>query len=316
MHKTIQLYLLFHFNRCIIKVQPHRRIAMYTNAAYLHDSFSDFMDLSKPLIVTCCGYYRIQTMPVFLTERPLGRKDYQLLYIASGKAHFFIHGNEQIVTEGNMVLYRPGDPQKYFYYAADKTEVYWIHFTGSEVDKLLTYYDIPDTENVFYTGTTPDYQQLYRQIIQELQLCRPNYEELLSLFLRQIFLTVNRYRKEGRKTGSDILDEIERATHYFNENYHSFISIEDYAKSRHLSTCWFIRNFRQIVKLTPMQYILSLRMMNAQNLLENTDYNITEIAEAVGYDNPLYSSRLFHKHTGMAPSAYRNLCRERLSERQ
>lgn len=289
---------------------------MYTNAAYLHDSFSDFMDLSKPLIVTCCGCYRIQTMPVFLTERPLGRKDYQLLYIASGKAHFFIHGNEQIVTEGNMVLYRPGDPQKYFYYAADKTEVYWIHFTGSEVDKLLTYYDIPDTENVFYTGTAPDYQQLYRQIIQELQLCRPNYEELLSLFLRQIFLTVNRYRKEGRKTGSDIQNEIERATHYFNENYHSFISIEDYAKSRHLSTCWFIRNFRQIVKMTPMQYILSLRMMNAQNLLENTDCNITEIADAVGYDNPLYFSRLFHKHTGMAPSAYRNRCRERFAENQ
>ena len=50
--------------------------------------------------------------------------------------------------------------------------------------------------------------------------------------------------------------------------------------------------------------------MNAQNLLENTEYNITEIAEAVGYDNPLYFSRLFHKHTGLSPSAYRKLRRE------
>ena len=75
---------------------------MYTNAAYLHDSFSDFMDLSKPLIVTCCGYYRIHTMPTFLTERPEGRRDYQLLYIASGKAHFFFHGKEHIITEGTI----------------------------------------------------------------------------------------------------------------------------------------------------------------------------------------------------------------------
>lgn len=283
---------------------------MYTNAAYLHNSFSDLMDLSKPLIITCCGYYRIHTMPTFVTERPQGRKDYQLLYIASGKAHFFFHGEEQIITEGTMILYHPGEPQKYFYHASDKTEVYWIHFTGSEVEALLSSCALPATENVLYTGTSQDYPQLFRQIIQELQLCRPNYEELLSLYLRHIFLLMNRSVKEGQKTGSDIRNEIERATHYFNEHYSAEINIEEYAKSRHFSTCWFIRNFKQIVKVTPMQYILSLRMMNAQNLLENTDYNITEIAETVGYDNPLYFSRLFHKHTGLAPSAYRKLRRE------
>ena len=54
-----------------------------------------------------------------------------------------------------------------------------------------------------------------------------------------------------------------------------------------------------------MQYILSLRMANAQSLLESTEYNISEIAEAVGYDNPLYFSRLFHKHIGVSPTAYR-----------
>ena len=41
--------------------------------------------------------------------------------------------------------------------------------------------------------------------------------------------------------------------------------------------------------------------LNAQSLLENTDYTITEIANMVGYTNSLYFSRLFHKYIGMSP---------------
>ncbi len=280
---------------------------MYTNAAYLNDSRLDIVDKSRSLIVTSCGYYHVRSRPKVSTERPNGRKDYQLMYIASGKGHFYFDGKEHIIAEGNMILYRPGEVQMYYYYAPEKTEVYWIHFTGCDVDTILDYYKFPETENVFYTGTSPDYQWIYRQIIQELQLCRANYQEMITILLRQIFLMINRYIQEGRKTGIQIQNEIEKATHYFNDNYNAHINIEEYAKSRHMSTCWFIRSFKQILKVTPMQYILSLRMANAQSLLDNEEYTISEIAEIVGYSNPLYFSRLFHKHLGVSPSEYRKM---------
>lgn len=278
---------------------------MYSNAAYLHNSLTDMVDESRSLVVTSCGYYRFHDRPVFSTDRPDGRKDYQLVYIAKGKGYFLFDGKERVITEGSMILYRPGEPQHYLYRGADKTEVFWVHFTGRDVDNIIDYYRLPVTENVFFTGTSPDYQWLFRQIIQELQLCRPGYEELLSLLMRHIFIMINRYITEGQQPGSDLHNEIERATHYFNEHYSQPISIEDYAASRHMSTCWFIRSFRQIIKVTPMQYILSLRMANAQSLLETSEYNISEIAAAVGYDNPLYFSRLFRRHVGVSPSEYR-----------
>ena len=283
---------------------------MFTNVAYLHGLFSDTADTSAPLSVTACGYYRVHSRPVVSTERPDGRRDYQLLYIAKGRGHFYFGGKERVVTEGNMVLYRPNQPQIYYYYAEDKTEVYWVHFTGSEVQSILKAYGLPENENVFYAGISSDYQWAYRQMIQELQLCRHNYEELLSLMLRQIFIKLNRYVAE-KESSSVIRDEIERAAHYFNENYSSRINIDEYAASRHMSACWFIRSFRQVLKVTPMQYILSLRMANAVSLLETEGYNISEIAEAVGYDNPLYFSRLFHRHMGVSPTEYRKRRRER-----
>ena len=76
-----------------------------------------------------------------------------------------------------------------------------------------------------------------------------------------------------------------------------------------MSVSWFIRNFKEYTQMTPAQYILSLRMANAQTLLESTNYNVTEIADIIGYDNPLYFSRIFKKQSGMSPSEFRKQLR-------
>ena len=106
------------------------------------------------------------------------------------------------------------------------------------------------------------------------------------------------------------MEEMDSAVRYFHENYNKLISIEDYAASQHMSVSWFIRNFKEYTESTPAQYILSLRISNAQTLLETTNYNVTEIAEIVGYDNPLYFSRLFKKQSGMSPSDFRKQLQE------
>ena len=61
---------------------------MYTNLAYLGRAHQDIVDISKPILVTAAGYYRVYKSKVISTERPNGRGDYQLLYVAAGKAHF------------------------------------------------------------------------------------------------------------------------------------------------------------------------------------------------------------------------------------
>lgn len=78
---------------------------MFMNVAYLNNSTSTVVDNTKPLIVTSCGNYRVKNRSEVVTHRPKGRKDYQLLYIASGKGHFFIHGEEKTVSAGNIIIY-------------------------------------------------------------------------------------------------------------------------------------------------------------------------------------------------------------------
>ena len=280
---------------------------MYINVAYVDEENPNLEDLSVPLRINNCGYYRVHTTPVIETPHPEGRNDYQLLYIAAGKGEFYFKGSKEptIVTKGNMILFRPGEPQVYYYYAVDKTEVYWVHFTGWKVEEYLERYELPHDENVFYTGVSPDYPWIYNQMIRELQLQRVNHEDMISLYMHHIFITINRYIKEGRETKNDTINDIERAAHYFKDNYNKQISIEQYAEEHLMSVNWFIHSFKSVMKMSPMQYIISLRIAMAKGYLENSTKNIAEISNEVGYENALYFSRLFRKYTGMTPTEYR-----------
>jgi len=278
---------------------------MLMNRAYLGQVHEDIVDYSRSLIVTAAGHYRIHSGRPIQTYRPNGRNDYQLLYVASGKVRFYFANQEHIISKDNMVLFRPGEPQIYCQQAKDKPEIFWVHFTGSDVEQILDYYQMPKKQNVFYAGTKPDYSWLYNQMIQELQLKRVNFDDALTLNLQHIFLTINRYLREKNKIGTEMLTIIEHATHYFYENYNKNIVIEDYAKEHNVTSHWFTQSFKKITKCTPMQYIISLRITSSMNMLDNTDYTIAQIAEAVGYDNSMYFSRIFKKHTGMSPTDYR-----------
>lgn len=146
--------------------------------------------------------------------------------------------------------------QKYECYGVDKTEVYWIHFTRSDVKNILRKYGFSDKQRVFPVGTLLEY-------------------------------------------------EMNAAAACFHENYNRDINIEEYAASRDMSVSWFIRNFKKYTGSTPMQFIVSLHISNAQILLETTNYAVNEISRIVGYDNPLYFSRLFHKLKGYSPTKHR-----------
>ena len=170
-----------------------------------------------------------------------------------------------------------------------------MHFTGSDVKNILRNYGFPNDLRIFHVGTSLEYERIFKRIILELQRCQDDYEEMLTLLLRHLLIIFHRELTRKHVLKNEYLDhEMDTAASYFNENYNRDINIEEYATSRGMSVSWFIRNFKKFTGTTPMQFITSIRITNAQMLLETTNYAVNEIARIVGYDNPLYLSRLFH----------------------
>lgn len=279
---------------------------MYIRSAYLFHEDNDVCDLRTPFRITSCGIYRLRTVPEYFTKRPNGRQDYQLLYVAAGKVHFYFDRQEVVVPAGHIVVYRPHERQEYVYYGTDRTQVCWMHFTGNDVESVLGKYRFPLTGHTVYVGKSAAFETVFESIIREISTREPQFEAMSSAHFTQLGLLVAR----AQETHPDVprhpmSDEVETAKQYFQQHYSEPISISQYAAAHHISTCWFIRSFRALTGQTPLQYIQTVRMDNAAILLRQSQYTVSEVAAMVGVEDPLYFSNLFKKHKGLSPSAYR-----------
>ena len=281
---------------------------MHVNSGHVQSNGFPFGDKSYALVVESCGTYKLIRRPTLLPTRPKVTSVYHLLYIASGKARFYFHADddmETVVSAGNMVLFRPQEYEHYVCNGQDHSEIFWVHFSGTDVKSFLQHHGICKEQRIINTGTSPEFKRLFRQMIVDTQRKKPLYEESIALTLEYLFVLIHREMIEQSDSIDTVHDEIIQAFHYFADNYNRDICIEEYAEEHHMSTAWFIKRFKQYTKMTPKEYIVSVRMSHAQTLLEQTLYTISEIASIVGYDNPLYFSRVFKKQFGLPPNQYR-----------
>lgn len=266
-----------------------------------------YMNKNVELEVTTCGTYRLEPGKDMEACRPEGRLDYQLIYIQSGRGIFFFTKDDSahIVEAGNMVLYHPGEFQKYEYSGKDAPNIYWIHFTGAGVAKLFERYGLDAGSHVIPCGTESLYALSFDRIILELQLRKKYFAESAALSLSHIIMIAGRYAYELSQSSEILPGDIKESINFFRENYRSEINIEKYITDMGYSTSSFFRKFKNYTGMTPLQCVLEIRLSYATKLLETTNLSINEISELVGYDNPLYFSRLFHRHVGVSPREYR-----------
>ena len=285
---------------------------MYVNSGYLFQSRVPFREKKLALRILSAGTYQLHTWPKLPTWRPRGRVDWQLIYVSAGEGHFILEGREVIVPAGNMVLYQPKQEQRYFFLGEDKSQYWFVHFTGRAVRNILKHYEIPLDGYVLHTGLSYAYEDLFKRMRDELVECAWGYEEALTYLFRELLIEVNRRMHEDvMRVSGFVQNETDRAKDYFRDHYNEEISIEQYAVSRNMSVSWFRKSFTLAAGVPPRQYIQDLRIRNAQVLLETTDGTIGEIARIVGYENQLYFSRIFRKSKGVSPAKYRKIFRER-----
>lgn len=108
-------------------------------------------------------------------------------------------------------------------------------------------------------------------------------------------------------------DLVLQAASYMDENYGCLITLSSLAELLGCHTRQLQRLFKAKLRVSPMEYLTERRMTVAMALLRELDVPLKQIAEAVGYTDSYYFSRMFKKFCGMSPTVYKEQAHDRVS---
>lgn len=274
------------------------------NGAFYANSEVDLPNNTESLFVTSAGHHALLKLNEFSTIRPNGRRDYQILFVKSGKLYYTVGAQEFVCEENTIVFYRPHEPQFYTYYLKDNSDIYWLHFTGYEVEEWLSHLGLNDKKH-YAVKESRNYTRLFDGIISELQRKSPHYVEIINLQFKELLYYFSRgvYQLSMKKV--NMSKEVSDTISYFNKHFNEPFDAERYAASLNISVSWLRRLFRQQTGVSINRFLTNLRIDKAKALM-CSDLKISNIAEMVGFQDQLYFSRVFKHCTGLSPREYKN----------
>lgn len=151
-----------------------------------------------------------------------------------------------------------------------------------------------------------------QKIIDELSDRKIGYIRKANCIFQTLFVDILRLlhnRVLNERTSPEISDFIVDCKIYLDKNYLEYITLEDLSKRFYVSKEYLCKKFSQAYHVSPIQYLMHVRIEQAKILLETTNHPITDIAIMAGISNPAYFSELFKKIMNISPSEYRKFFR-------
>ena len=265
---------------------------------YLGDIYDVIPPQSRNyLAVTNCGIQPLKDV-TYRVLRKKGRQDFHIVYVESGDCTVYYEGEYRVLHRGEYVIYLPGQMQEYALPPDPPTVTCFVHFHGTAAANALS--DSSLTGGFGVTQNKDKAEQLFRKLAHANHPASGMSETRKNGLLLAILSALS--PAEGN---TDFPEGIRSAVHFLHQNYTKPADIAALARISNLSPSRFHAVFKSNIGVSPHQYLLHLRIERAKEMLVSDKNSVTDVANAVGFEDAFYFSRLFKKHTGMTPLAFR-----------
>lgn len=114
------------------------------------------------------------------------------------------------------------------------------------------------------------------------------------------------YPVETPKDRQAFFRELTPVIGYLEKHFTREVSMKEMAGLAGLSSTQFNLRFRKLLRMTPTEYLMKLRIDQAQHLLTGSEQAIADIGIGVGFYDQSQFTKMFKKQAGMTPRAFRN----------
>lgn len=278
------------------------------NNEQFHNNF-EFRYINQPIfndiVIMDLGHERCN--PGKPQVGPEKRDHISLHFVMSGSGFLVVNNKPYKVREGELFLTPCNSVCCYYPDKEDSWEYMWITFKGSKCMTL--------SELMGFTTEYPVYNSINKTEIQreffELIRKEKNYTSSINLFafskLCNIACILNEERQiTPDKRASKIERYVDSVLGYIERNYNNveMLSLDIISSWIHLTPIYLNRIFKRQVGSSLYQYILNYRIIKAGELIENSEYSFTQIAQITGWKDYAQFSKAFKKHFGCSPSAF------------
>lgn len=246
------------------------------------------------LYINCVGKIHV-TKDIY---KKVFRQDYYLLYVLQGKIEIADKYNDITLLSGDFIILAPYTKYIFKFLNKSSTQYLSLHFTGKYSAQILQDLSI-DTNNIYSIGVRDIFLQYWNLLADEFVRKDSHFVNMCDNLLRAVLITFSRYAQNLTTT------PFSKSIGYMHDSLSQKITLDDLAYLEGLSVSRYGTLFKSYMGISPIDYLIKLRIEIAIKYLKNSTYTLTDISKAIGYDDVNYFNKLFKKHTGMTPGKYR-----------
>jgi AraC-like DNA-binding protein len=245
---------------------------------------------------------------------------YEIYYLLSGDRNCFIQDRVYNMQKGDLVLINSNVMHRTLDGSTGFHERILIEFDVSFFEDFLVDFTELQLLNSFNKDFNilrlkePEKKQLENCIFKIIQESKENNIEkniTLKIYFLELLIIINKFSFKSKdikfEHPSEQHKRITEIINYINFNYMNDIGLDSVAREFFISEAHLSRAFKKVTGFSFIEYLQSLRIKEAQRLLVETRFNISEIAEQVGYQSITNFGRVFKSINGISPREYRKL---------